>query len=114
MKRMLSVFVLGLAGFAVANASEITSTEFKAAQSLEINNNLVAQDTVKRTLVEPLDLPEAVHATLKGDDYLGWTILSAYYVEPVEKDSFYEITLQRVEVQELKVVKMNADGRVIE
>lgn len=114
MKRMLSVFVLGLAGFAIANANEITSVELRATQSLQMNNEWVAQDTVKRTLVEPIDLPEAIHSTLRGDDYLGWTILSAYYVEPAEADSFYEITLQRVEEQELKVVKINAEGRVIE
>lgn len=115
MKKMLSVAVLGLAGIAIANAHVITEREANEARIYQVNTEVVVtQDTVKRTMIEPVDLPEAIHSTLKGDEYQGWTILSAFFVEPVEETSFYELTLQRVEVQELKVVKFDASGRVIE
>lgn len=115
MKRILSVLVLGLAGIAIANANEPTNTELKDITSLEIKLEVMsAQDSVKRTLVQPADLPEAVRTTLNGDEYQGWVILNAYHVEPAEATSFYEITLQRVEEQELKVVKLDASGRVVD
>lgn len=116
MKRMLSVLVLGFAGFAIANAAETNNVEAREALSFQVNNEIVLaqQDSVKRTLVESADVPEAIHTTLGGDEYMGWSILSAYFVEPEEATSFYEITLQRVEEQELRVLKFDASGRVIE
>ena len=38
-------------------------------------------------MVEPVDLPEVLQH-VKGDEYQGWTILSAFFVEPVEETSF--------------------------
>ncbi len=114
MMKMLSVIVLGFAGFAIANANETTKVNLKDTESFQVNNEVVlAPDSVKRTMVQPSDLPEAIHTKLGEDEFQGWVILSAYFVEPEEKEAFYEITLQRLEQEELRVVKFDASGRII-
>jgi len=114
MKRILSVIVMGFAGLAISNANEISTATLHESETFQVNNEFVfAADSVKRTMVQSADLPEAIHTKLAEDEFMGWVILNAYFVEPEENDAFYEITLQRVEEEELRVVKFDSSGRII-
>lgn len=114
MKKMMSVIVAGFAGMAFATAYEAnTNAQVVGAEQIMVEE-LVAQDSVKRTLVESSDLPTAVQETLRGDDYMGWTVATAYLVEPEGQDAYYEISLQREGEEDLRIVLLNADGTVRE
>ena len=114
MKRILSVIVMGFAGLAISNANEISTANMNESENFQVKQEVVhATDSVKRTMVQSADLPEAIHTKLTEDEFMGWVILNAYFVEPEEKEAFYEITLQRVEQDELRVVKFDASGRII-
>lgn len=119
MKKMLSVIVAGFAGIAIANAANATNVEVNTnvaqfpAQQIQ-QEETVTQDSVKRTLVDPSDLPEAIQDALRGDDYTGWVVVTAYLVEPEGQDAYYEISLQREGEEELRIVLFNPDGTIRE
>jgi hypothetical protein len=114
MKRMLLVGVLGIAGFAIANANEETQVNLKDPQTFQVNNQeFLAADSVKRTAVDPADLPETIKTKLGEEEYRDWLILSAYLVEPVEKAAHYEITLHKEGEEEVRVVRFDVMGNII-
>lgn len=114
MKKILSMIVMGFAGLAISNANEISATSLNESENFQVNNEVfLAADSVKRTMVQSSDLPEAIHTKLTEDEFMGWVILNAYFIEPEEKEAYYEITLQRVEEDELRVVKFDSSGRII-
>lgn len=116
MKKMLSVMVLGIAGIAFANASEKEVVSFDQNRSVVsvVDQVIVAQDSVKRTMIEPASLPDAVINTLMGDDFNGWVIVSAYFVEPAEAASFYEVTLKKEDEEDARVVNLDESGNIID
>lgn len=112
-KMMLAVAAVALGGWAVANAGE-KETDFeinREIQSVAIQQQQEQQDSVRRTLVEPENLPDPVKTALSGEEYTGWTVASAYLVESAKKSPYYEISLEREGEENLKVVKLNADGK---
>lgn len=109
MKKMVLVAVLALGGWAFANAGEV-----ETVQKYATNSETAIQDTTKRTLVAPENLPQGIKTALSGEEYTGWTVVTAYHVEPEKKDAYYEISLERVGEEDLKVVKMDADGKLKE
>ena len=112
MKKLMSVTILALAGFAIVNAKdagEVNKMEFQAPEFEQV----AVQDTVKRTMVEVANLPAAIITTLSGEEYVDWKISTAYFVEPKDQEAFYEITLHREGKEELRVVKLDQNGQVI-
>jgi hypothetical protein len=118
MKKLLLLFVAGVAGLATVSAnvevknsmpSEVMPSEI-FAKSVALGADTTTQDSIKRTLLEPIDLPQSVQATLQSDEYLGWTIVTAYYVEEVGRDAYYEISLQQEGREDMRVVNLNSDG----
>lgn len=105
----MCVAVLGIAGLAFANANEMERMNFE--RPMEV---VAQQDSVKRTMIEPASLPDAVINTLMGDDFSGWVIVSAYFVEPVEASSFYEVTVKKEDEEESRVINLDASGNIID
>lgn len=113
MKKMMLVAAVALGGWAFANAGE-TETALKINSEIHpfaIQQQQEQQDSVRRTLVEPENLPNPVKTALSAEEYTGWTVASAYLVESAKKSPYYEISLEREGEENLKVVKFNADGK---
>lgn len=111
MKKLLSLslFVLVSIGLSKANANTI---EMKSSPFEQQHQQ--AADSVKKTPVELEALPEAVKTALAGEQYQGLKVESALLVETQNKPSYYEITLRREGELESTIVKLDADGKVIE
>lgn len=104
---MKKVLFVGLFSFAFIGATQ--------ANNVAVETQLeVAQDSVKRTLVEAANLPAGVRTVLTGDDYQGWTVETAYLVEEVNKTPYYEISLRKEGEEEARVLKMDAEGNIID
>lgn len=111
MKKMMLVAVLAVAGWTIANANEAEEAVLK---HMTVNNEMQTptQENDKRTLIEPENLPQGIKTALAAEEYTGWTVSTAYLVEPEEKEAYYEISLEKVGEEDLKVVKMDADGKL--
>lgn len=111
MKKLLSLslFVLAGIGLSQANASTI---EMKSP--LFDQQNQQSADSVKKTPVEVDALPEAVKTTLAGEQYQGLNIESALWVEIQNKPSYYEVTLRREGELESTIVKLDAEGKIVD
>lgn len=96
---MLSAFILAFATTAIlAQPAEIVSME------------LIAQQ--EKTPIKLEELPEAVKTTLSGEQFTGWAPSEAFVVTPEEGVKYFEVTLKKGE--EVKVVSLSEDGKVIE
>lgn len=111
MKKIFSVMILAVAGIAITNAKEVNI--LNDVNRMEIVQEVAVQDSVKRTLMQPQDLPDAVKNTLGGEEFVDWKITTAYFVEPEEMVAFYEVSLQREGEEDIRVVKLNANGEII-
>lgn len=98
MKKLILASLLLFAGFAF-------STVY--AQSSETPQAVQTSVASTETPVAVADLPETVHATLKSDQYAGWTVNSAMLVTKGDK-TYYKLEL--VNGEEKKTVKLNRDG----
>lgn len=78
-----------------------------------VSDSLEHQDTLKKTVVAPADLPVEIIITLGSDEYVGWVIDTAYFAEPEEEDAYYEITLLKEDEEEPKVVKLDENGKLL-
>ena len=97
-KLMLSLAFLALAGVVTVNAN--------TQQDVTI---VRLQDEKKPVKVE--ELPDAVKATLAGDDYKEWMAEKAFQVKPATGAEYYEIELKKGE--ETKTVKLDKDGKPV-
>ena len=115
MKKMMLVAAVALGGWAFASAGQTETAREYIAINTEIQPLAIQQqeqqDSVKRTLVEPENLPQGVKTTLSGEEYTGWTVATAYHVESRNKAPYYEISLEREGEEDLKVIKLDADGK---
>lgn len=81
------------------------------AQSAEtVNTEIINQQ--EKTAVKLEDLPEAVKATLSGEEYAAWVPSEAFVVTAPEGAKSFEITLKKDE--EVKVVNLGEDGKKVE
>lgn len=96
----LSLLMFDHSVFASANSAELNMSQMIVS---------VFDDNTK-TAVKVDELPEAVKKTLASDAYKGWTASEAYLVKG-EKE-YYEIILKKE--AEVKTVKLNKDGIVVE
>lgn len=118
MKKLMLLVVVGVAGLASVHAAneerKSMPSEVISVERLAVSVDTTTQDSVKRTLLEPIDLPQSVQATLQSDEYLGWTVVTAYYVEEVGRDAYYEISLQQEGQEDIRVINLNSDGTLRE
>lgn len=104
---MKKVLFAGLFSIAFIGATQAKNIAFDTQE-------IVVVDSVKRTLVEAENLPDGVKTTLAGESFVGYTIQTAYLVEEVDKTPFYEITLKREGEEQTRVVKIDAEGNIID
>lgn len=84
-----------------------TSASIVTAQSAAAPQTAQAQET--KTKVDPASLPEAVKATLAGDDYKDWQVNNAFEVKGATP--YYEIELKKGDAR--NTVKLDKDGKKI-
>lgn len=110
MKKLLIVVGIVSAGMLTTQAKEVVNIH----ENTFVLADTTQQDSVKRTKVEINELPEAVKTTLQSEHYQGWAVISAFFVEQKDVNPFYEITLKKDDEEELKIVKLTVEGKVIE
>lgn len=101
-KIILSAAFLAIAGLTTVKASEIKNP----------TAYIVQQDSTTKTPVEFKDLPDSVKATLASEPIKAWLPTAAFLVTNADKTSFYQVDLKKEE--ELKSIKITADGKIIE
>ncbi len=96
---MLSALFVAFAATAtIAQPVKLVSTEIIAQQ--------------EKTPIKLEELPDAVKTTLTGEQFTGWAPAEAFVVTPEEGAKYFEVTLKKGE--EVKVVNLGEDGKVIE
>lgn len=108
------VTAAALAGWTLVNATEKETIREHNIVMTSAATPMVAQDSVKRTMVEADNLPQGIKTALSAEEYTGWTVTTAYHVEPEKKDAYYEISLEKLGEESPRVVKMDADGKLKE
>jgi hypothetical protein len=101
-KIILSAAFLAIAGFTTVNASEINNP----------TTYVVQQDSTTKTAVEFKDLPDSVKATLASEPFKAWLPTGAFLVTNADKSVYYQVDVKKEE--EVKSLKITADGKVIE
>ena len=87
------------------------ATTATIAQSVEtVNIEIVNQQ--EKTAIKLEDLPDAVKASLSGEEYASWIPSEAFVVTPQEGAKFFEVTLKKED--EVKVVNLGEDGKVVD
>lgn len=96
---MLSALLMGFAATATFAQPVKTATIETIAQQ-------------EKTPIKLEELPDAVKTTLSGEEYSEWTPSNAFVASTEEGTKYFEITLKKEE--EVKVVNLGEDGKVIE
>ena len=104
----------GQASQPAANKKEVATTPATAqapaaAQAAVEKNETVATAQPTKTPVKAEAIPEAVKATVAGEDYKGWIVSSAFLVNATSP--YYELVLTKD--KETKIVKLDANGKLI-
>jgi hypothetical protein len=77
-------------------------------QAFGVKTSIITVDDQK-VKIKPEELPDAVKTALKGQDYTGWEINSAY---KFSESGTYEVELKKA--AETKTVKFDKDGKAID
>ena len=101
-KIILSAAFLAIAGLTTVNANDIKNPTAVVIQ----------QDSTTKTPVEFKDLTDSVKATLASEPVKEWLPTAAFLVTNPDKTSYYHIDLKKEE--EVKALKITADGKIIE
>jgi len=101
-KLIVSALALTLISFASVQAnttSEISIQERSAAVS----------DKQEKVAVKPEDLPEGIKKTIKGEEFAGWKVTSAFLITAPDKTQYYELNVKNG--SESARVKLDKDGK---
>lgn len=101
MKKGIFTIAALVAGLTFAHAQTIAPAQETATPS--------TVQAVEKVKIKPEELPDAVKTTLKGDDYKGWTVHTAYH-DTVK--NIYEVELRKG--SETKSFKFDADGKKVD
>ncbi|MFP5080041.1 hypothetical protein [Pedobacter sp. JCM 36344] len=101
-KIILSAAFLAIAGLTTAKATEINNP----------TAYVVRQDSTIKTPVAFKDLPDSVKATLASEPVKAWLPTAAFLVTNADKTSYYQVDVKKEE--EIKSLKITADGKIIE
>ena len=99
---ILGAAILALAGVSTVKASEVTNPVANIAQ----------QDSTTKTPVKIEELPDAVKATLSGDQYKDWAPIGAFKITEANKPTYYQVDAKKGE--ETASIKIGEDGVVIQ
>jgi len=101
-KLIVSAVALTLISFASVQAND--SYKFNSGTNANVSIN--KQDKVA---VKPEDLPEGIKKTIKGEEFAGWKITSAFLVTAPDKTQYYELNVKNG--SEAARVKLDKDGK---
>lgn len=93
----------------VLSASVVGATAVRALDVKPASVNTAVNVIDEKVKIKPEELPETVKATLKGQEYSGWEISSAY---KNTESSTYEVELKKA--TEVMTVKFDKDGKPVE
>lgn len=106
-KLVISGLALTLISFASVQATTLTNA---SRGNIEIYT-FKGQDQEK-VAVKPEDLPEAIKTTINGDEFKGWTVVSAFLVTAPDKTQYYELNVKNGD--ETARVKLDKDGKNVD
>ncbi|XZF13838.1 hypothetical protein ACTHGU_18810 [Chitinophagaceae bacterium MMS25-I14] len=98
----------------VAVNEDITTSTAVAVRDTDTTKKKMTTDVAtanddSKTQIDPAKLPDAVKATLKGDEYKDWQITNAYEIKG--SVAYYEIELKKGDSE--NTVKLDKDGKKI-
>ena len=101
-KLIVSAVALTLISFASVQAKSTVEFDNGKTTSVKIN----AQEKIA---VKPEDLPEGIKKTIKGEEFAGWKVTSAFLVTEPDKKQYYELNVKNG--SEAARVKLDKDGK---
>ena len=105
-KLIVSALALTLISFASVQANTPNTTN-SAGTTVTISGQ--DQDKVS---VKPDDLPDGIKKTIKGEEFSGWKVTSAYLITTPDKTQYYELNVKNG--SETARVKLDKDGKNVE
>lgn len=101
-KLILSAAVIACAGFTTLKAN---TTDLSSSIAYTV------QDSVTKTPVEIIALPEPVKATLASDAVKDWIPTAAFLVKDSKGNEYYHIDVKKAD--ETKFIKLDKDGKPV-
>ncbi len=101
-KLIISAVALTLISFSPIRASNGSVPAQQEAVSL-------VQDKVA---IKPENLPQGIQDVIKGDDFKGWEVQSAFLITAEDKSQYYELNVKRG--KENARVKLDKDGKNVD
>ena len=99
-KLIVSAVALTLISFASVQATAPVTFD---------NGKYVTAGTQEKVAVKPEDLPEGIKKTIKGEEFSGWKVTSAFLITAPDKTQYYELNVKNG--NESARVKLDKDGK---
>ena len=100
-KLIVSAFALTLISFASVQANTPLNTSKE--------NITVLNHTQEKVSVKPEELPDGIKKTIRGEEFTGWKVTSAFLITAPDKTQYYELNVKNG--KESARVKLDKDGK---
>lgn len=98
----------------IVSAMALTLISFASVQAnnaLKINTaaTSVVSNFQEKVEVKPEDLPDGIKKTIRGEEFTGWKITSAFLITAPDKTQYYELNVKNG--SESARVKLDKNGK---
>ena len=100
-KLIVSAMALTLISFASVQADNSLKTN--------ISGSSVVSNLQEKVAVKPEDLPDGIKKTIRGEEFTGWKVTSAFLITTPDKTQYYELNVKNG--SESARVKLDKDGK---
>jgi len=101
-KLIVSAVALTLISFASVQANSTSDNNLQ-------ENATVTSQKEDKVAVKPENLPEGIKKTIKGEEFAGWKVTSAFLVTTPGKTQYYELNVKNG--SESAMVKLDKNGK---
>jgi len=100
-KLIVSAMALTLISFASVQADNTLKTN--------ISGSSIVSNLQEKVAVKPEDLPDGIKKTIRGEEFTGWKVTSAFLITAPDKTQYYELNVKNG--SESARVKLDKDGK---
>ncbi|WP_221391671.1 hypothetical protein [Dyadobacter sp. NIV53] len=98
----------------IVSAMALTLISFASVQAntpLNTNKEILSlvSNTQEKVAVKPEELPDGIKKTIRGEEFTGWKVTSAFLITAPDKTQYYELNVKNG--KESARVKLDKDGK---
>ncbi len=89
----------------------ISFASVQANTPLNTNKEILSlvSNTQEKVAVKPEELPDGIKKTIRGEEFTGWKVTSAFLITAPDKTQYYELNVKNG--KESARVKLDKDGK---